>query len=73
MVIKRSAVDCLRSLGRARQEIPGPKTLSGVGDQKLVCKDVVFSVRLPLGNGREAMLSGPCLNRVTAEFPEYSL
>ena len=73
MVMKRSAVDSLQSLGRAKQEIPGPITISGVGDQKLVCEDGVFSVRLPLGNGRETVLSGLCLNRVTAEFPVYTL
>ena len=35
MVI-RSPVGSLQSLGKAKQEIPGPITLSGVGDQKLV-------------------------------------
>ena len=39
--MRRSAVDSLQSLGRAKQEIPGPITLSGVGDQKLVCEDGV--------------------------------
>ena len=38
MVIKMSAADLLAKMGRARQEFPGPITLSGVGDQKSVCE-----------------------------------
>ena len=73
MVIKKSAVDFLLTIGRARLEFPGPITLSGVGDQKSVCEHGAYSVSLPLQNGRQAILSGLCLDKVTAEFPTYHL
>ena len=73
MVIKKSAVDSLKALGRATLEAPGPIPLSGVGDQKSVCEHGAYSVRLPLRNGREAILSGLCLDKVTTKFPIYPL
>ena len=41
LVCKKSAIDKLVSMGRANQELPGPITLSGVGDEKTVCQDGV--------------------------------
>ena len=73
MVIKKSAVDCLIELGRAKLEVPGPITLFGVGDQKSICEHGAYSVRLPISNGREVILSGLCLDKVTSEFPRYFL
>ena len=37
LVCKKSAIDKLVSLGRANRELPGPITISGVGDNKTVC------------------------------------
>ena len=34
IVVKKSAMEALKRLGRANQELPGPISLSGVGDQK---------------------------------------
>ena len=73
LVVKKSAIDILLSMGRAKHEIPGPITLTGVGDQKVVCKDGVYSLKLPLCNGQEAVVSGLCVNKITAEFPKYPL
>ena len=73
MVVKKSAVDCLQKLGRTKLEVPGPITLLGVSDQKSVCELGAYSIRLPLNIGREAILSGLCLDKVTAEFPRYPL
>ena len=36
MVVKKSAIDKLKELGRAKLIVPGPIVLSGVGDQKSV-------------------------------------
>ena len=73
VVIKKSAIDVLLTLGRAKLEIPGPITLSGVGDHKSVCEYGIYSIRLPLRNGHDAIFSGVCLDRVTTEFPKYVL
>ena len=61
------------SIGRAKQELPGPIVLSGVGDNKVVCKEGIYKINLPLDGGREATMSGVCLDTVTAEFPVYPL
>ena len=73
IVVKKSAVDALLSLGRAKQVIPGPITLFGVGDKKTECEHGIYSIRLPLKNGMDATLSGVCLDRVTSAFPKYAL
>ena len=73
MVIKKSTVDKLKKVGRANLELPGEITLSGIGDKKSVCKHGIYSVCLPLKNGLEAVLSGLCLDKVTADFPIYPL
>ena len=36
LVAKKSAIDILASMGRAKHEIPGPITLSDVGDRKVI-------------------------------------
>ena len=73
MVIKKLAADFLVKIEKARQEFPCPITLSGVGDQKSVCKHGAYSVCLLLKSGRQAILSGLCLDKVTADFPTYPL
>ena len=72
-VAKKCAIGMLASMGRAKHEIPGPITLSGVGDQKVVCKDGVYSLKLPLCNGQDAIVSGLGVNKIMAKFPKYSL
>ena len=66
LVVKKSAIDILLSMGRVKHEIPGPITLTGVGDQKVVWKDGVYSLKLPLCNGQEEVVSGSCVNKITA-------
>ena len=68
LVVKKSAIDILLSMSRAKHEIPGPITLTGVGDQKVVCKNGVYSLKLPLCNGEEAVVNGLCVNRITASL-----
>ena len=73
MVVKRAAVEKLGQVGRAKQIREGPIDLSGVGDQKSICHDGVYSICLPLCNGGNAILTGLCLPKLTATFPEYDL
>ena len=73
LVARKSAIDVLASMGRAKREIPGPITLSGVGDQIVVCKDGMYSLKLPLCNGQDAIASGLGVNKITAKFTKYPL
>ena len=51
LVCKKSAVDKLIALGRAKQELPGPFLLTGVGEMKKVCENGIYQVSLPLADG----------------------
>ena len=73
MVIKISAVDKVAGVGRAIQILSGPLEITGVGDKKSVWDDGVYSVSLPLYNGQNAILSGLCMPKITADFPFYAL
>ena len=73
LVCKKSAIDKLVSQGRASCVTPGPITLTGVGDNKTVCQEGVYKITLPLLKGKEATMSGLCLDKVTGSFPEFSL
>ena len=73
MVVKKSAIDKLKELGRAKLIVPGPIVLSGVGDHKSVCEEGAYSVCLPLHNGKNAILAGLCLPKITTQFPIYEL
>ena len=73
IVVKKSAMEALKRLGRANQEIPGPIPLSGVGDLKSVTDYGIYSVCLPLKDGSNAVFSGVCMDRVTMEFPSYDI
>ena len=73
IVVKKSAMDALQQLGRAKQEVAGSVSMSGVGDIKSVSDHGIYSVCLPLKSGYNAVLSGVCMDRVTTEFPKYAL
>lgn len=73
MVVRKSVVEKLAAVGRAIQIVPGPIILSGVGDQKSVCIDGVYSICLPLYNNGNAILTGLCLPKITTTFPTYDL
>ena len=61
LVCKKSAIDKLMRIGRAKQEIPGTNVLSGVGENKVVCKEGIYKINLPLDGGSEAIMSGVCV------------
>ena len=73
IVVKKSAMDALKKIGRARQEVPGPISMSGVGDLQSETKHGIYSVCLPLRSGENVVFSGVCMDRVTMEFPSYGL
>ena len=54
---------------RAVQEYKGPISIGGVGDLKIDSHHGIYQIRLPLYNGRDAILSGVCLDQITTSFP----
>ena len=73
MIVKKSAVEKLAAFGRAKQIVSEPIVLSGVGDQNSVCNEGAYTVCLPLFSGKNALLTGLCLPKITTEFPTYDL
>ena len=73
MVVRKSAVDLLTSLGLAKNVRKGPILLSGVGDQTSCTDHGRFLITLPLYNGQNVNLSGLCLDKLTSTFPEIKL
>ena len=72
MIIKKSAVEQLANVGRAKQVLAGPFEITGVGNRTTVCEEGVYSISLPLNTGGNA-LCGICLPEITSEFPLYDL
>ena len=73
IVLSKDAADRLEAIGRAKQDFPGPIVLHGVGNQESICKNGVYSIRLPLKNGLDAEMTGVCVEDVIAPFPKYPL
>ena len=73
VVIKKSAADKLMEMGRAKNEVPGPIPLTGVGGHVTECEHGVYSFRLPLRSGEFATFSGLCLDQVTGKIPVFKL
>ena len=73
LVCRKLAIDKLITLGRANRVLPGPITLSGVGDKKTGCQEGVYKIMLPLSAGGNATMSGLCLDKVTGKFHKFSL
>ena len=71
LVSKRDSVCRLEKLGRASQERSGPIKHIGLGNQSSECKHGLYKLSLPLYNGNEAVMSGVCIDQVTAKFPTY--
>ena len=70
---RKGAVDELQKMGRANNEVPGPITITGVGDNKAICQYGIYRLRLNLHDGKDINVSGVCLDKVTTEFPKYNL
>ena len=70
---RKGAVDELQKMGRANNEVPGPITITGVGDNKAICQYGIYRLRLNLHDGKDINVSDVCLDKVTTEFPKYNL
>ena len=71
MVARYDAI--IRIGSRAKQEVQGPITLGGVGSIKMESQYGIYQVRLPLVNGKDAVMAGVCLDKITNTFPSYPL
>ena len=66
--------DAVKRVGdRAHQEHEGPVTLGGVGNATTRSTHGIYQVRLPLFNGKNAVLTGVCIDQITSTFPDYPL
>ena len=72
-IISKECADLLMRVGRARLKIPGPLELWGVNKQMSVTKHGVYTITLPLKNGKQAEIDALCLDDITSEFPTYPL
>ena len=70
-VSKWSAIQKLGT--RAHQEHSGPIKVGGVGGLSTESPFGIYSVNLPLHNGRNTLLSGVCLAKITDDLPQYPL
>ena len=73
IVVRKAIMDKLIKIGRARQEVSNPVTMSGVGDVKSDNNYGIYSVCLPMKDGSNAVFSGVCMDKVTMKFPSYDL
>ena len=71
MVIRHDAV--VRLGDRAKSEFKGPISIGGVGNIEMESKHGVYRINLPLLNGKQAVLAGVCLDRITSTFPHYPI
>ena len=72
-IIRKSAIEKLNAIGRADQVSSEPLELEGVAGNVTVCDDGIWRIILPLYNGENAIFSGLCLPKITADFPTYTL
>jgi len=69
-----SRFDAITKLQRsAMKEFDGNITLNGVGGVSTESHHGVYSINIPLLNGGNASMIGPCLERITTDFPMYPL
>ena len=55
------------------QEHAGPITINGIAGTSAVTPHGIYSIKLPLGKGGCAILTGSCLDQITEEFPKHPL
>ena len=68
MCTNRDATDRLGGLGEAKQVRAGPILLFGIANQWSVSEYGMYKVSLPLHDGKTAVMSGICLDQVSAVF-----
>ena len=66
--------EAVKRLGaRAVETRPGPVMIGGVCGMTSTTPYGIHEVKLPLANGKDATMSGVCLERITEKFPLYPL
>ena len=69
-----SRYDAIKRIGnKSKQEHKGPVKIGGVGGLMTKSPYGIYSVKLPLYDGSEAVMSGVCLDQITSTFPTYPL
>ena len=69
-----SRFDAVTMIGnRAKKEFNGPIRLGGVGGVITESPHGIYSIKLPLANGNDAVMTGVCLSRITEDFPDYPI
>ena len=63
----------VRLKGRAVQESSEEVNLGGVSDVKVTSPHGVWRIKIPMHNGKNASMSGICLDKITEEFPTFKL
>ena len=69
----KQGVDKLEKLGRAKQLVPGPLQLKGVGDIITVSEHGAYKLTLETCDGDRVSIRGLCLTQITCKFPKYPL
>ena len=46
---------------------------NGVGNQTSESRNGIYTVNFPLANGKDASMTGVCLDKLTHDFPMYKL
>ena len=65
--------DAIKRLGsRVKKEFDGIIQLNGVGGISTESKHGVYSVKLPLANGKDTLMTGLCIQQITEEFSTIS-
>jgi len=70
-----SRLDAVSQLSnkRAIQVYARPIMTNGVGDVTSQSNNGIYTVNLPLANGKDAAMTGVCLDKLTHEYPIYKL
>ena len=58
---------------RAQKQFDGPISVGGVGGASTKSPHGIYSIKLPLANGKESIMTGICLERITTKFPYYPI
>ena len=73
LVSKMEAVSKLEEVGKASIVKPGTIVLGGIGNLKTESSHGIYKVELTMADGNPAIMSGVCLDKVTAKFPTHPL
>ncbi|XP_066931129.1 uncharacterized protein [Clytia hemisphaerica] len=69
-----SRFEAVRHLGsNAIKQFSGDISMGGVGGSVNITSHGVYTISIPLSHGVNAMMTGPCMDRITETFPSYPL